>query len=60
LASVHAQDRRTIAASFALRYGWASAMAIAPYLRFYCVLDVSLENVSFKFRESTFLERAAI
>lgn len=54
------QDRRTIAASFALRYGWASAMAIAPYLRFHCVPDVSLENVSFKFRESTFLERTAI
>jgi len=53
-------DRRTIAASFALRYGWASAMAIAPYLRYGCVPDVSLENVSFKFRESTFFERTAI
>lgn len=53
-------DRRTIAASFALRYGWASAMAIAPYLRHACVPDISLENVSFKFRESTFFERTAI
>ncbi|HTE46587.1 MAG TPA: hypothetical protein VK636_15145, partial [Gemmatimonadaceae bacterium] len=53
-------DRRTIAASFGLRYGWASAMAIAPYLRFACVPDVSLENVSFKFRESTFFERTAM
>ena len=53
-------DRRTVAASFALRCGWASAMAIAPYLRYRCVPDISLENVSFKFRESTFLERTAI
>jgi len=53
-------DRRTIAALFALRYGWASAMAIAPYLRYGCVPDISLENVSFKFRESTFFERTAI
>jgi hypothetical protein len=53
-------DRRTIAASFALRFGWASAMAIAPYLRSQCVPDIALENVSFKFRESTFFERTAI
>jgi hypothetical protein len=53
-------DRRTIAASFALRFGWASAMAIAPYLRFQCVPDISLDNVSFKFKASTFFERTAI
>jgi len=53
-------DRRTIAASFALRIGWASAMAIAPYLRFQCIPDIALENVSFKFRESTFFERTAL
>lgn len=53
-------DKRTIAASFALRYGWASAMAIAPYLRYGCVPDISLENMSLKFRESTFFERTAI
>ena len=53
-------DGRTIAASFALRYGWASAMAIAPYLKHACVPDISLENVSLKFRESTFFERTAI
>ena len=44
-------DRRTIAASFALRYGWASAMAIAPYLKSSCVPDVSLENISLQFHE---------
>lgn len=53
-------DRRTIAASFALRFGWASAMAIAPYLRHDCVPDIELGNVAFKFRESTFFERTAI
>ena len=42
-------DRRTIAASFAMRFGWASGMAIAPYLRARCVPDVSLDNTSFKF-----------
>jgi hypothetical protein len=53
-------DRRTIAASFALRFGWASAMAIAPYLRHQCVPDIALENVSFRFKPSTFLERTAM
>jgi hypothetical protein len=53
-------DKMTIAASFALRYGWASAMAIAPYLKYGCVPDISLENISLKFKESTFFERTAI
>lgn len=53
-------DRRTIAAVFALRFGWASAMAIAPYLKFACVPDIGLDNVSFKFRASTLFERTAI
>ena len=53
-------DRRTIAASFALRYGWSSAMAIAPFLKFSCVPDVSLENISLKFHETGFFERTAI
>jgi hypothetical protein len=29
---LHTADRRTIAASSTLRYGWSSGMAIAPYL----------------------------
>jgi ferric iron reductase protein FhuF len=53
-------DRRTIAASFALRYGWSSAMAIAPFLKYSCVPDVSLENISLKFHETGFFERTAI
>jgi len=53
-------DKRTIAASFALRFGWASGMAIRPFLRSRCVPDVGLDNVSFKFTASTFFERAAV
>jgi hypothetical protein len=53
-------DRRTIAASFALRFGWASAMAIAPYLRAGCVPDIALGNTSSRFRASTYFEYAAL
>jgi len=53
-------DRRTIAASFALRLGWTSAMAIAPYLRHACVPDIGLDNVAFKFKDSSFFERMAM
>jgi FhuF 2Fe-2S C-terminal domain len=53
-------DRRTIAASFAMRFGWASGMAIAPCLRARCVPDVSLDNTSFRFGASTFFQHAAI
>jgi ferric iron reductase protein FhuF len=59
-ARVQTADRRTIAALYAMRFGWASAMAIAPYVKFTAVPDVSLENVSLKFTPSTFLERMAI
>jgi hypothetical protein len=53
-------DRRTIAASFAMRFGWASAIAIEGYLRDRRVPDVALVNTSFRFRPSTFFERAAL
>jgi hypothetical protein len=53
-------DRRTIAASFAMRFGWASAMAIGGYLRDRRVPDVALANTSFLFRPSTFFERAVL
>jgi hypothetical protein len=53
-------DRRTIAASFALRFGWSSAMAIAPYLRFGVVPDVALGNIALRFRESAFFECTAV
>ena len=35
-------------------------MAIAPYLRYRCVPDIALSNISLKFKESTFFERTAI
>ncbi len=53
-------DRRTIAASFALRFGWSSALAIAPYLQSRWVPDIALDNVSFAFGRSTAFERAAL
>ena len=53
-------DRRTIAALYAMRFGWASAIAIAPYARFNCVPHIGLGNVSLKFKESTFFERTAL
>jgi hypothetical protein len=53
-------DRKTVAASFALRFGWTSSAAIAPFLLHRCVPDVSLGNVSLKFREDTLFERTAI
>jgi hypothetical protein len=59
-ARMQSGDKRTIAASFLLRFGWASGLAIAPYVLFECVPDVRLENVSFRFKESTFFDRAAL
>ena len=53
-------DRMTLAASFALRFGWAGAIAIAPYLTHRCVPHVPLDNISIKFRETTLFERTAL
>jgi ferric iron reductase protein FhuF len=53
-------DRRTIAASFALRYGWSAGVAMAPYLLYTCVPNITLDNVSFKFNENGSFERAAL
>lgn len=53
-------DRKTIAASFALRFGWTASSAIGPYIAHGCVPDISLENVSFRFRENTLFDRSAI
>jgi ferric iron reductase protein FhuF len=53
-------DKRTIAASFALRYGWSAGIAIAPFLLRQCVPNIALDNVSFKFHENTTFERAAL
>jgi ferric iron reductase protein FhuF len=53
-------DRRTIAASFVMCYSWSSGIAIAPYLFRQCVPKISLDNVSFKFHENTFFQKAAL
>jgi len=57
---LHTVDRRTIAAAFALRYGWSAGMAIAPYLLGDCVPTITLDNVSFKFGANTLFERVAL
>lgn len=54
-------DRRTIAAAFALRYGWSAAVAIAPYIVQSCVPDIGLENIALKFGgDHVFFEKAAL
>ena len=53
-------DRKTVAALFALRFGWAASVAIAPYLTHACVPDISLDNMSLKFRDDTLYERSAL
>ncbi len=59
--TLNEQDRRTIAASFALRYGWAGGIAIAPYLLHQCVPDINLENTAYRFGgQFSMYQRAAI
>ncbi len=53
-------DRRTIAASFALRFGWSAGFAIAPCVTHDAVPDLSLDNISIKFRDNTFFECLAL
>jgi ferric iron reductase protein FhuF len=54
------KDRMTVAASFALRFGWVASVAIVPCLTRRCVPHVALSNISVKFRENTLFERIAI
>lgn len=53
-------DRKVIAASFALRFGWSAAVAIAPFLLCLCVPDIRLNNISVKFSDATFFERVSL
>jgi ferric iron reductase protein FhuF len=53
-------DRKVIAASFALRFGWSAAAAVAPYLLKQCVPDLSLDNVSLRFSMHTFFEKLSL
>ena len=54
------RDRMTVAASFALRFGWVASVAIVPFLARRCVPHVGLSNISLKFKENTLFERIAI
>lgn len=55
-----AGDRRVIAASFALRFGWSAGAVVAPYLLKRCVPDVGLDNISLKFSPQTFFEKLSL
>jgi hypothetical protein len=57
---LYTHDRKTIAASFALRFGWTASAAIAPYIILKSVPDVNLANISLRFQENTLFERTAI
>jgi hypothetical protein len=53
-------DRKIIAASFALRFGWSAGAAVAPFLLHQCVPDIGLENVSLKFNDFTLFEKVSM
>jgi ferric iron reductase protein FhuF len=53
-------DRRTVAASFCLRFGWSAWVAIVPYVVYQCVPEVALNNIALKFGANTLHERTAI
>jgi hypothetical protein len=54
-------DRRTIAASFAMRFGWSAGMVIAAYVNHECIPDIRLENISLRFGgKHTMFERLAL
>ena len=57
---LNTRDRKIIAASFALRFGWSAGAAIAPYLLHACVPDIGLDNISLKFSDATLFERVAL
>jgi hypothetical protein len=52
------QDRRTIAGSFAMRFGWSAGTAIAASVIHGWVPDIRLENISLRFGgRNTMFER---
>jgi hypothetical protein len=57
---MHTADRKIIAGSFVLRFGWSAGAAVAPFLLQRCVPDVRLENVSLKFSPSTLFEKVSL
>ncbi|HTT74912.1 MAG TPA: (2Fe-2S)-binding protein [Candidatus Binataceae bacterium] len=59
-ARMQTADRRIIAGSFVLRFGWSAGVAVAPFLLQRCVPDVRLENVSLKFNRNTLFEKVSL
>jgi ferric iron reductase protein FhuF len=53
-------DRRTVSALFALRFGWVGSAATIPFLHRNCVPQVGLSNLSLKVKENTLFESIAI
>lgn len=53
-------NRKIVAASFALRFGWSSAAAIGPFLSSRCIPDLALPNVVLKFTEGALFERVSL
>ena len=54
-------DRRTISASFAMRFGWSAGTAIAASVIHGWVPDIRLENISLRFGgRNTMFERLAL
>lgn len=59
-ARLQTHRRKVIAASFALRFGWASALLIGPYLLDRRVPEIGLDDVSFRFNAQCLFEQAAM
>lgn len=55
-----ADDRRTVAAGFVLRYAWSSGVAIAACFLHRAIPDITLDNISLKFSAGTMFERLAM
>jgi hypothetical protein len=57
---IQTSDRKIIAGSFVLRFGWSAGVAVAPFLLQRCVPDVRLGNISLKFNKSTLFEKVSL
>jgi len=53
-------NRKIIAASFALRYAWSAAAVIAPLLIYQRLPNVSLQHSYFKFSEQNLFQQLAV
>lgn len=57
---LNTNDRREVAAAFAIRLGWSAGAAIAPYFLQQCVPDIRLPNISLKFSEDTLFQKLSL